>query len=58
MDSMLNNSSVPAFAAEDQSGTTLWMFAAIGQIHRPRVWVDTSTATEAQRLISVWKAVA
>jgi len=49
--SMLNDSGVPAFAVEDQSGATLWMFGTIGQIHRPEVWVAKSTAAEAEELI-------
>ena len=48
---MLNDNGVPAFAVEDQSGATLWMFGTIGQIHRPKIWVDKSAATEARQLI-------
>jgi hypothetical protein len=48
---MLNDSGVPAFAVEDQSGASLWMFGTIGQIHRPKIWVDKPTETAARQLI-------
>ena len=49
--SMLNDNGVPAFAVEDQSGASLWMFGTIGQIHRPKIWVDKLTEAAARQLI-------
>lgn len=48
---MLNDNGVPAFAVEDQSGASLWMFGTISQFHDPKVWIDKSSALEAGQLI-------
>ena len=48
---MLNDNGVPAFAVEDQSGASLWMFGTISQFHDPKVWIDKSSVSEAEKLI-------
>ena len=48
---MLNDNGVPAFAVEDQSGASLWMFGTISQFHDPKVWIDKSSVLEAGKLI-------
>ena len=52
---MLNDNGVPAFAVEDQSGASLWMFGTISQFHRPKIWVDKSSASEARQLIRLFE---
>lgn len=48
---MLESNDIPAFADEDQSGPSLWMFGTISQFHQPNVWVDKPTAQQAAELI-------
>jgi putative signal transducing protein len=48
---MLHANGIPAYAVEDQSGVSLWMFGTISQFHQPNVWVDKSTAEKAIALV-------
>jgi len=52
---MLNDNGIPAFAVEDQSGASLWMFGTISQFHKPKIWVDKSTASVAEQLINLFE---
>lgn len=53
---MLESKGIPAFAVEDQSAVSLWMFGTISQFHRPKIWVEKSTAEEASRWILEFEA--
>jgi len=48
---LLMSQGIPAMAVEDQSGASLWAFGTISQFHKPKVWVDASTAEAARALI-------
>ena len=49
--SMLTANDVPAYAIEDQSGASLWMFGTITQFHKPKVYVDKSNMEVALQLV-------
>lgn len=48
---MLEVKGVPAYAVEDQSGASLWMFGTISQFHKPKIYVDQNDLDKATGLI-------
>lgn len=48
---MLDSNGIAALAVEDQSGVSLWWFGTISQFHKPKIWVERSTAVKAKQLI-------
>ena len=55
---MLKASGIPAHAVEDQSVVGLFGFGIIGQVHKPDVWVDKSTAKQASQLVAQYEETA
>lgn len=48
---MLVNRGIPAYAVEDQSGVSIWMFGTISQFHKPKIYVEETDVEKAMELI-------
>ncbi len=48
---MLVNQGIPAYAVEDQSGASIWMFGTISQFHKPKIYVEETDVERATELI-------
>src|SRR3954469_10273263 len=53
---MLTSNGIAAHAVEDQSGVSLWALGTISQFHKPKVWIDESSAENAALLMQAFGA--
>lgn len=52
---MLVNHGIPAYAVEDQSGASLWMFGTISQFHKPKIYVEDTDVEQATAMIEQYE---